>query len=271
MALPLSPSNFLVQQGNGQVWVTADAVAGAVNYPVERSIDGVTFVSLATPTSPQYLDTTVTAGVEYWYRIATYNGTDTSPSTATQSVVPTQPGQMTLGQVRLLSKQRADMVNSQFITDAEWNTYINQSAFELYDLLVTRYEDQYVAQPAMFQTSGLADQYPLPDGINTFLTDANVPFVPKPFYKLLGVDLGLTSGQNAWVTLHKFEFISRNRYVYPNLTSTYLGVFNLRYRLLGSKVAFIPTPSGAQYIRLWYVPRMDVLLKDTDILDGVSG
>lgn len=271
MALPLPPSNFAVQQGNGQVWITASLVAGATSYPIERSLDNVTFSALASPTIPQYLDTTVTQGVEYWYRLASNNGTDTSNFTSSLSVVPVQPGLMTLGQIRLLSKQKADRVNSQFVTDSEWNVYINQSAFELYDILTTRFEDYNVAPPALFQTTGNSDQYALPDGITPFIDSSGSPIVPPPFYKLLGIDMGLALGDNAWVTLHKFNFISRNRFVYPNLTSTYLGVFNLRYRVMGNNILFIPAPSGAQFLRIWYVPRMTQLLKDTDILDGVSG
>lgn len=34
---------------------------------------------------------------------------------------------------------------------------------------------------------------------------------------------------------------------------------------------FIPTPSGSQTIRVWYVPRVTQLLQETDMLDGVSG
>jgi hypothetical protein len=87
----------------------------------------------------------------------------------------------------------------------------------------------------------------------------------------LGVDCGLALNSNAWVTLHKFDFISRNRYVFPNISSTYLGVFNLRYRLVGNTLMFIPTPSAGQFIRLWYIPRLTELLQDTDLCDGVSG
>jgi hypothetical protein len=170
---------------------------------------------------------------------------------------------MSLGQVRLLAQQRADRVNSNFVTKEEWNSYINQSYTELYDLLVTLYEDYYVAPPLTFQTDGSTSQYTLPNGSN---------FSGAPaFYKLLGVDCGLGANNNAWVTLHKFDFISRNRYVFPNVTSTFLGVFNLRYRVVGNTLFFIPTPSANQYIRLWYIPRVATLLKDSDMLQSISG
>ena len=143
-----------------------------------------------------------------------------------------------------------------FVTDPELISYINQSYFELYDLLVTEYEDYFVQTPYEFQTDG-NQMYNL----------------PSDFYKLLGVDLGLASSpaNQAWVTLKKFDFISRNRYVYPQLSSTYLGVFNLRYRLVGGKVMFIPTPSSGQWIRMWYIPTLTTLSALTDTAQGVSG
>jgi hypothetical protein len=46
----------------------------------------------------------------------------------------------------------------------------------------------------------------------------------------------------------------------------------MRYRVMGSKLTFIPTPSGNQTIRLWYIPRLAELLQDTDTTTtGVSG
>lgn len=170
---------------------------------------------------------------------------------------------MTLLQLRTAVRQRADMVNSTFVSDSELTSYINQSYFELYDLLVTLYEDYYVATPVTIPTDGSTFLYPLPDG--TLYSAA------PALYKLLGVDLGLNMSSNAWVTLKKFDFISRNRYVYPQLQSNYLGVFNLQYRIVGNNLMFIPTPSSGQYFRLWYVPRLTTLSGDSDTCDGISG
>lgn len=181
---------------------------------------------------------------------------------------------MTLGQLMTAVRQRADMLPASytpstagntnlFVSDAELISYINQSYFELYDLLVTLYEDYYVASPLIIPTDGATQQYPLPDG--TLYSAA------PAFYKLLGVDLGIGNNNNAWVTLRKFDFIDRNRYVYPQLNSTYLGVFNLRYRLVGNTLTLIPTPSSGQYMRMWYIPRLTQLTATADTADGVSG
>ncbi len=254
MAAPSTPSNFLVQTANSKVLASWDLTAGATSYIVYRSTDQVTYSTLATVTSgTSYLDSAVTASVQYWYKVTASNGTE-SGYTAPQSAVPVSYGKDTLGALRLKAQQRADRVNSNFVTNPEWNSYINQSYFELYDILKNNYEDWYFATPYSFQTDGSAS-YTLPDN----------------FYNLLGVDLGIADNNNAWITLSKYEFIERNRFVYPNITSTYYGVFNLRYRLMGNKLFFIPTPASGQFVQVWFIPRMTELLADTDSIDGVSG
>jgi hypothetical protein len=258
MALPAIPQNVYVQQANGQVLISWDLVAGSTAYSVQRSTDGQTYVSVGTPSANSYLDTSVSVGIGYFYQVAATNGSGTGAYSVAQGpIVPTKPGQMTLGQLRLLSQQKADRVNSNFVTLPEWNTYINQSAFELYDLLVQKFGDDYFVQSYSFITTGTAS-YTLPDGTTN-----------PAFYKLLGVDLGL--GNNAFITLKKYEFIARNSYIYPQLTANMLGVAGMRYRLVGSSLNFIPTPAAGQVVQVWYVPRLTAMLQETDTCDGISG
>lgn len=276
MSAPGIPQNLNVQTANQQILVSWDLSAGATSYVIQRSLDNVTYTVLATvsgsPLATSYLDTAVTLGTQYWYNVAASNGLQ-SGFTLPQSAIPSPTGEMTLSQIRLAAQQRADRVNSDFVTQAEWRNYINQSMFELYDLLVTLYEDYYIATPAMFNTNGNQYLFPLPNGSNTFFnSDTGAPFIPRPFYKLIGVDLKLNNATNAWVTVERFNFIDRNTYVFPNTASTIYGVFNTRYRPMGSNIEFIPTPSGNQSFRLWYVPRLIELLQETDTTDvGISG
>lgn len=275
---PGIPQNLTVQSANRQLLVSWNLVTGATSYIIQRSLDNVTFTPLITvsgsPLATTYLDTAVTTGVQYFYIVAASNVSGTSSYTNSQSEVPVPTGEMCLSQIRLKAKQRADRVNSQFVTDSEWDSYINQSMFELYDLLITVYEDYYLATPAQFVVDGTTFLYPLPDGALTFQNGVNpaVTFVAPPFYKLMGVDLALNNATNAYVTVNKFEFINRNRFVYPNTASTIYGVFNLQYRVMGSNIEFIPTPTSGQQVRLWYIPRLMELLNDTDITTtGISG
>lgn len=278
------PQNFNVQQANGNVLVSWNLSTGATEYIVQRSLDNVTYTTIATvsgsPLATSYLDTAVTQGTQYWYQVQASNGTIFSIFTAPQSTIPVSSGEMSLGQIRLAAMQRADRVNSNFVTLTEWNSYINQSMFELYDLLVTLYEDYFIGIPVQFNANGQQFIFPLPDGVTTFTNgvDGQTIFTPPPFYKLSGVDLALNNAANGYVTVNKFNFSDRNRFVYPNTASTIYGVFNLQYRLVGmsssgtQQIQFIPTPSGGQKIRLWYTPRLTELLQDTDTTTmGISG
>lgn len=262
-----TPTNFLAQQGNLNAYLSWDAVINATSYNLYRSTDNVTFAVIANVSVNSYLDTGVSANTQYWYYVIAKNGSSSSQASSTESVIPTQTGELSLGECRLRAQQRADRVNSNFVSTTEWNFYINQSYKELYDLLITLYEDYFIAEPYLFVTTGSKYSYALPNGV-LIGTDS---IKTKPFYKLIGVDCALSANNNAWVSLNKFEFINRNKYVYPNITSTFFGVFNMQYRLMGSNLQFIPTPSANQTIRVWYIPRLADLLADTDVLDGVSG
>lgn len=271
MAVPSTPTNFYLQQGNGQTFLSWDLTATATSYSVQRSTDGVTYAVVSTPAVNFYLDTTVSSGTLYYYQVAAVNGSGTGTYTTAQSIIPAGTGDLALGSLRLLSQQRADRVNSNFVTLPEWNSYINQSYFELYDLLTTAFEDYNVAPPAIFTTT-TSFSYDLPNGVLTFQDPTGASFVARPFYKLLGVDAGLNVTGNAWITLSKFLFIERNRYIYPQLGNTILGPYNgIQYRVMGDKIDFIPSPQSGIMIRLWYVPRMAMLLKDTDVAVGVNG
>lgn len=268
MAAPATPNNLVVQSGNGEVYLSWNVAPGALSYEVFRSLDGLVYTSIATPTVAEYTDNTVVVQTKYYYKVRAVNLDGSSPFTQGQVAIPTLVGTISLYALRLLAQQMADRVGSNFVSTSEWNTYINQSATELYDILVTDYEDYFLTGPYMFTTNGTDNSYPLPDGSIAFTIDG----VKAPgFYKLMGVDLSLDTSNKARVTIHKFDFIERNRYVYPNITSSALGVFNLRYRVMGNRLHLMPTPSAGQVVQLWYIPRLDWAMKDTDVFGSISG
>jgi hypothetical protein len=265
------PTNFNVQKGDGaSLYLSWDTQSTATSgFSIQRSVDGVTFTPLATPAAgaSDYNDSTVSVGTQYWYQIASNNGT-LSAYVTVGPTVPTKRGFATLGEIRLAAQQRADRVNSAFVSKVEWNSYVNQAYHELYDLLVATYEDYY-STTFTFATDGRSGGlYPLPDGVTVQDYQGQIP---QAFFKLLGVDMGISGGSNAWVSIKKFEMIQRNRYVFPQVTSTYMGVFNARYRLMDGNIMCIPSPAAGQYMRLWYVPRMKRLVADYDVMDHVDG
>jgi hypothetical protein len=174
---------------------------------------------------------------------------------------------MTLSDLMAAVRQRADteaagytpaLTGSDFfVTEPELISYINQSYFELYDLLISAYGNNYYVKdpPQSITTDGVNSQFAL----------------ASDFYKLLGVDLVVSSGTpGASVTLKQFEFADRNHYNLPNSQSFY-GRTNLRYRLNGDKLWLTPMPSSGQTVKVWYVPRMATLSALSSTVDGVSG
>lgn len=157
----------------------------------------------------------------------------------------------TLLKLKTAARQRADQVNSGFVTDAELTTYINNSLCELYDLIISTYGEDYYATSATTALSSSTDTYDL----------------PSDFYKCIGVDLVI--GANTSITLERFNFVERNQYRY-----TIGGFFNQiasKYKLVGNKIKFLPFPAGGVSYRLWYIPVPVLLVNDADTFDGVSG
>jgi hypothetical protein len=159
---------------------------------------------------------------------------------------------VTLSSLRTQIRQRCDMENSSFVSDSELNSYINASYAELYDLLVSRFEDYFTTTTTATVTAG------------------NSSFaVPSDFYKLRGVDRQIGSSDNYYALL-KFNFSERN-WRNRRLNRALFGQSNINYRLIGDTVELLPEDHAAGTYRLWYVPAFTTLSSDSDTLDGVNG
>lgn len=274
--LPYQPQNVTAEQSDGNILVSWTGALNATGYQIMRGTDGINFTLLATvTTAAQYLDSLPGIGIMYYYQIIATNSSGSSVPSSTVQMVAAPPSEMSLYELRLRSQQTADRVDSQFVIATEWNAFLRLAMYELYDLLITVYEDLYSSSYVFINTDSVSQRYPVPDGVTNYLGSVYPNGSGAPagaFYKLAGMDLGVNTSNNAWVTLLKFDFIERNKYVYPNSTSTIYGVYNMRYRLMGNFVNIIPTPAGNQQIRMWYAPKLPGLLADTDLTTlGYSG
>lgn len=281
MALvPYQPQNLVAEQADGNILLTWTGSLGATSYQIQRSTDGINFTNLASSTAAQYIDAYPGIGIKYYYQVAGVSSAGTGVYSSIVSMVAAPPGEMSLGELRLRSQQDADRVDSGFVKNSEWNSFLRLALYELYDLLITSYEDYNIAPYAYINTNGTTSQYDLPNGVNYLggtLGGASGNPAQK-LYKIAGIDLGVNTSNNAWVTINRFDWIDRNNYVYPNSTSTVYGVYNMRYRPMGTaldgtqKLALIPIPSGNQQLRLSYAPILPGLLSDTDLTTiGYSG
>lgn len=276
MALPAQVQGLTAEQADGNILLSWSGVLSATSYQIQRSLDGVNFVNLAVSgIATQYVDALPGTGIMYFYQIAAVNGFGAGAYATPAQMVAAAPAEMSLYELRLRSQQTADRVGSDFVEPSEWNAFLRLAMYELYDILIGAFDDLYADKFVLINTNGTVQNYPLPDGVNNFLggTYPNSAGLPSPaLYKLAGVDLGVNTSNNAWVTLEKFNFIDRNKFVHPNSTSTIYGVYNMRYRLMGQNLNIIPTPSGNQQVRLWYSPKLPALLADTDLTTlGISG
>lgn len=157
----------------------------------------------------------------------------------------------------LACQRRADMENSSFVGANEWLQLINSSCAQLWEKLVEAYGSDYEVQTAFsITTDGTNDHYALP-------TD---------FFKLLGVDLSLQNPatSSGYVSVWRFNFASRNQFTLPNI-QTLWGRTNLKYRLSGGQIWFIPLPASGQNLRLWYAPRFTPYALPTDTCDWING
>jgi len=278
MSVPYQPQNLNAEQADGNILLTWIGALNATGYLVQRSTDGVNFTTIATlGLVNQYLDALPGIGTMYYYQVAATNISGASAYSTVAQMVAAPPSEMSLFELRLRAQQTADRVNNNFVTVSEWNAFLRLAMYELYDILITSYEDLFASQYVYINTNGTTQNYPIPDGCNNYFggsypSTSSDGDPSQAFYKLAGMDLGINTSNNAWVTLLKFDFIERNKYVYPNSTSTIYGVYNMRYRLMGNFVNIIPTPAGNQQIRMWYSPKLPALLQDTDLTTlGYSG
>lgn len=163
---------------------------------------------------------------------------------------------MQLSDIRTLVRQRANMENTQFVTDTELNAYINASYGECYDILVSRFEDYFLYLDPSTQKP---PQFTLTAGQNTYA-------LPSDLYKLRGIDV-LVNSPNDWNTVSRYNFGERNSRSRVVNRLQY-GLRNLYYRVIGSKIFFLPEDQSDGTYRLWYVPRVTKLSADTDDTAG---
>lgn len=275
MAIPYQPQALTTEQADGNILLSWNASLNTLTYNIQRSTDGVNYTTLTSVGQVvQYVDQQPGVGVQFWYQIAAVNADGTSPYSVASSMIAAPPGEMSLYELRLRSQQTADRVKSGFVTTAEWNSMLRLSMYELYDLEITTFADYNIADPVFINTNGTTFLYELPSGVNYKgnILGGLTGTPASRLYKLSGIDLGVNTSNNAWVTVNSFDWIERNAYVYPNSTSTIYGVYNMRYRMMGTNLSIIPTPAGNQQLRLWYAPVLPALLKDTDLTTiGYSG
>ena len=258
----VTPSNFVIQSAQGQVLLNWSQSPIATVYYINRSTDNISFTNIANTASISYSDSTGILNTVYYYQIQAATVSYSSSPTYSLSGQSLKPGQTTVANMRLECQQRTDRVSSDNISTQEWNSMLSQSYKEFYDIIIQKFgDDYYIAAPQSYLTTGQVDP----------ITKAQTFPLPADFYKLMRAEVALNPNDpNSWVTLRQFQAIQANLWNYPNVY-TFYGITNLRYRLWGNNLQIVPICSAGQTIRIWYSPRPNQLVNDTDVIDCISG
>ena len=169
---------------------------------------------------------------------------------------------ITLADLKQHSRERADMVNNDFISDSELTSYINHSIAELHDMMVQSYGSDYTINQALYTL--VTGNDPDNDG-SSVLISTLIP--ANDFYKLVGIDAKINSQD--WSTLRPYSFNERNRFQRFGVWDR-LGITSLRYRMIGNTMRFVPSQTGNIPLRIWYIPVAPILSADTDTLDDLN-
>jgi hypothetical protein len=180
--------------------------------------------------------------------------------------MPTSTNLSTLAGLVTRVRRRSDHENSTFVSDAEVQQYVQESYFELYDLLVESLGPQHFYANLSFSTAAGTAAYALTDQLGDpgpFETFA----LPLDVYKILGVDVNVDGTLRPIRATTPYErarsgedtggwpHAARVRYFF----GTEVNTIN-QYRF----IAFTPTPRGVHTVRIHYVPMPQPLEGDTE-------
>ena len=136
----------------------------------------------------------------------------------------------TLAQLKYSARAYADMQNSNFITDAELLTYINNAALKYWNL-INELEQDYVYKEYVFLLLPSQTDYAL----------------PVDFLYLRGVDINLNgvstnSVTDNWSSIDRYMLSERNQYRGYGI-ARYTGRNFMKYDIIGQNIRFIPIPT----------------------------
>lgn len=163
---------------------------------------------------------------------------------------------VTLATVRTLVRQRTDTVNTTFVTDTELNGWINDSASELWDLLVEAYGEDYYTT------------------VSDISTTANQEFItiPTGLYQLKGVYSYITRGSDRIrAPLSRsslLDMLSDQRT--PGWTVS-AGYCDASYRIVADRIYVAPLPTAVHTLELWFIPTFPQLTVDGSTFDSYNG
>lgn len=164
-------------------------------------------------------------------------------------------------------RQRADMVNSGFVSDWEVDRAVSQSWAQLYEQMCSSGEDYYLKYVDISATSGGFYDF---DPLNNSVSGQKATDV----YQVRGVDA--VYSDNCTVNLPRFNWEERNIYAATPALTPYYPI--TAYRVMQNPVTqrdsiqLIPDNSnGISYLRVWYYPSARPVGYTATVTNGGSG
>lgn len=158
---------------------------------------------------------------------------------------------ITVALIRTRADQKADMVNSNYISSSEQLAMINEAYYSFYDLIVSRFEDYNLGTPTDFTLASGVSSFPL----------------PSDFYKLAGVDRKTSTTE--FYPLRNYPWRSRNR---SQSGIARYGLYpRVGYRMIGPNLTFVPPDQSQGDYRLWYIPLPTELVLESDTFERYNG
>lgn len=162
---------------------------------------------------------------------------------------------------------RADMANSDFVSDWEVDRAVSQSWAQLYEQMCSSGEDYYLKYVDITATSGGFYDF---DPLNNSVSGQKATDV----YQVRGVDA--VYSDNCTVNLPRFNWEERNIYAATPALTPYYPI--TAYRVMQNPVTqrdaiqLIPDNSnGISYLRVWYYPSAKPVGYTATVTNGGSG
>src|SRR4051812_603462 len=129
---------------------------------------------------------------------------------------------------------------------------------------IDEYLDRALGATHRILTGALPDQRILSSATVTTSNGVALSPLEADFDHLISVDLS-ANGVKAWLIGYEMH----ERAMLTDPSATYTGI-PFTYRLRGSNIEFLPTPSGIYVATLWYVPNATQFASDVQLYDTIS-
>lgn len=149
--------------------------------------------------------------------------------------------------LRNYTRARTKTQQNNAVTEEDLGMFLNMSLADMYNIIATDYEDYNVIK----YLSAISQNNQIP--------------LPPDFFKLRAVDFG-TLG--FWTTVYGFMLEERNRMNNPIVysISPYGNLAARRVRVMNNKIFVEPELLAAGQYQIWYTPKYQNLVLDTDTL-----